>query len=87
MKYLADSLVHWARDFGIEGFRCDVGGGIPESFWVEARKALDKVNPEIVLLSESDRPDDQLEAFDINYKDSSCAAGKVGFTCPSVLSR
>jgi glycosidase len=66
-KYLVDSLVHWARDFDIDGFRCDVGGGIPESFWVEARKALDKVNPEIVLLSESDRPDDQLRAFDINY--------------------
>jgi cyclomaltodextrinase / maltogenic alpha-amylase / neopullulanase len=66
-KYLVDSLVHWVRDFGIDGFRCDVGGGIPESFWVEARKALDKVNQEVVLLSESDRPDDQLEAFDINY--------------------
>jgi glycosidase len=66
-KYLVDSLVHWVRDFGIDGFRCDVGGGIPESFWAEARKALDKVNPEVVLLSESDRPDDQLEAFDISY--------------------
>lgn len=66
-RYLIDSLVHWARDFGIDGFRCDVGGGIPESFWVEARKALDRVNPQIVLLSESDRPDDQLQAFDINY--------------------
>lgn len=66
-RYLIDSLVHWARDFNIDGFRCDVGGGIPESFWVEARKALDKVNPQILLLSESDRPDDQLQAFDINY--------------------
>jgi cyclomaltodextrinase / maltogenic alpha-amylase / neopullulanase len=66
-KYLVDSLVHWARDFGIDGFRCDVGGGVPESFWAEARQALNKVNPEIILLSESDRPDDQLRAFDINY--------------------
>jgi glycosidase len=66
-KYLVDSLVHWARDFEIDGFRCDVGGGIPESFWVEARKALDNINPDIVLLSESDRPDDQTQAFDINY--------------------
>lgn len=66
-QYLVDSLVHWARDFHIDGFRCDVGGGIPESFWVQARHALDKVNPQIIMLSESDRPDDQLEAFDINY--------------------
>jgi glycosidase len=66
-KYLTDSLVHWVRDFEIDGFRCDVGGGVPESFWVEARKSIDKVNPQVILLSESDRPDDQLEAFDINY--------------------
>jgi glycosidase len=66
-KYLVDSLVHWVRDFGVDGFRCDVGGGVPISFWNEAREALNKVNPEIVLLSESDRPDDQLKAFDINY--------------------
>lgn len=66
-KYLIDSLVHWARDFGVDGFRCDVGGGVPESFWAEARKALDRVNPQIVMLSESDRPDDQVQAFDISY--------------------
>lgn len=66
-KYLIDSLVHWVRDFQIDGFRCDVGGGVPVAFWNDARKALDAVNPEVVLLSESDRPDDQLAAFDINY--------------------
>ena len=66
-KYLADSLVHWVADFGVDGFRCDVGGGVPVSFWEEARQALDKVNPEVILLSESDRPDDQLKSFDINY--------------------
>ena len=66
-KYLIDSLVHWVRDYQVDGFRCDVGGGVPVSFWEEARKALDKVNPDVILLSESDRPDDQLQAFDINY--------------------
>ncbi len=66
-KYLIDSLVHWVRDFKVDGFRCDVGGGVPISFWEEARKALDRVNPDVILLSESDRPDDQLHAFDINY--------------------
>ncbi len=66
-KYLIDSLVHWVRDFKVDGFRCDVGGGVPVSFWDEARKALDQVNRDVILLSESDRPDDQLQAFDINY--------------------
>ncbi len=66
-KYLIASLVHWVRDFGIDGFRCDVGAGVPISFWEEARKSLDQVNRDVILLSESDRPDDQLQAFDINY--------------------
>jgi glycosidase len=66
-KYLIDSLVHWVRDFKIDGYRCDVGAGVPITFWEEARKALDRVDPNVILLSESDRPDDQLHAFDINY--------------------
>ena len=66
-KYLIDSLVRWVRDFGVDGYRCDVGGGVPVSFWNEARKELDRINPNVILLSESDRPDDQLQAFDINY--------------------
>ncbi len=66
-KYLIDSLVHWVRDFKVDGFRCDVGGGVPVSFWEEARKSLDRVDRNVILLSESDRPDDQLQAFDISY--------------------
>ena len=66
-KYLIDSLVHWVRDYGVDGFRCDVGGGVPVDFWDEARKVLDQAKPDIILLSEADRPDDQLHAFDLNY--------------------
>jgi glycosidase len=66
-KYLIDSLVKWVRDFGVDGYRCDVAAGVPIEFWNEARTALDTVNREVVLVSEADRPEDQLAAFDINY--------------------
>jgi glycosidase len=66
-EYLIASMVHWVRDFKVDGFRCDVGAGVPVSFWEAARKELDAVNRDVILLSESDRPDDQLQAFDINY--------------------
>jgi glycosidase len=66
-RYLIDSLLHWVREFKVDGFRCDVGAGVPISFWEDARKALDQIRPDVILLSESDRPDDQLQAFDINY--------------------
>ncbi len=66
-EYLINSMVHWVRDFKADGFRCDVGAGVPIAFWEQARQALDKVNRDVILLSESDRPDDQLRAFDVNY--------------------
>lgn len=66
-RYLVDSLVHWVRDFGVDGFRCDVAAGVPIDFWEEARRDLDRVKRDVVLLSEADRPDGQLQAFDINY--------------------
>ncbi len=66
-KYLIDSMVHWVRDYDVDGFRCDVGAGVPVAFWNDARVALDLAKPEVLLLSESDRPEDQLKAFDINY--------------------
>ena len=66
-EYLIASMVQWVRDFKVDGFRCDVGAGVPVSFWEAARKALDAVNRDVILLSESDRPDDQIQAFDISY--------------------
>jgi glycosidase len=66
-RILADSLVHWVRDFDVDGFRCDVAAGVPIAFWEEARDALDLVKPNVILLSEADRLEDQVKAFDINY--------------------
>lgn len=66
-RHLIDSLVKWVRDFGVDGFRCDVAAGVPIDFWEEARRALDAVKPDVILLSEADRHEDQIKAFDINY--------------------
>ncbi len=66
-RYLIDSLVHWVRDFDVDGFRCDVAAGVPIGFWEEARKDLDRAKPNVILLSEADRVEDQVAAFDANY--------------------
>ena len=65
--YLIKSLIHWVEDFGVDGFRCDVSGGVPLPFWEEARAALDQVKPDLILLAECDMPEEQLKAFDISY--------------------
>lgn len=49
--YLVDNLVFWSQK--VDGFRCDVAPLLPISFWDKARQAVDKVNPNIVWLTES----------------------------------
>ncbi len=66
-EYFRNNMLHWVRDVGVDGFRADVAGGVPLSFWNEAREAMDKVNPNVIMLAEADVPEQQLKAFDISY--------------------
>lgn len=65
--YMTKMLVRWAKDFGIDGFRCDYAAGVPRDFWESARAELDRVKPGIVMLAEADEPDLLLKAFEIDY--------------------
>jgi len=49
---LIEYLVYWAEQ-GVDGFRCDVASLVPVSFWIKARKAVEKVNPNMTWLAES----------------------------------
>lgn len=64
--YLIGNLAHWLAD-GADGFRCDVAFGIPLDFWEQARRKLETINPKLIMLAESDRPEDLQNAFDISY--------------------
>ncbi|MDX9981352.1 MAG: alpha-amylase family glycosyl hydrolase, partial [Lentisphaeria bacterium] len=71
-EYLWDNLEYWLREFAVDGYRCDVSGAVPLDFWEEARKRLEALNPEVVVLSEGERKADQLYAFDMNYTFAWC---------------
>lgn len=66
-EYLWANMVHWVKDFGVDGFRCDVSDSVPLDFWEEARVRLEPMCPDLVILAEGQRKDDQIKAFDINY--------------------
>lgn len=66
-EYFRNNMVHWVRDVGMDGFRADAASRIPVEFWNEARDALDKINPNVIMLAEADQPEEQLKAFDISY--------------------
>src|SRR4051812_35554242 len=66
-EFFRNNMLHWVKDVGVDGFRADVAGGGPLAFWGEARDAMDKVNPNVIMLAEADVPEQQLKAFDISY--------------------
>jgi glycosidase len=65
-RYMTESLVYWVREFGIDGFRCDVAGYVPTDFWETARAQLDKVKP-VFMLAEWEQRDLHRRAFDATY--------------------
>ena len=65
--YMTDTMAYWLRDFGVDGFRCDVAGLVPTDFWEEARPALEAVRPDLFMLAEWSTPDLLARAFDADY--------------------
>lgn len=53
--YQIETLKMWAGI--VDGFRCDVAPLIPLEFWLQARKEVEKVNPDCFWLSESVEPE------------------------------
>ena len=66
-RYMTNVMRYWLRDFGVDGFRCDVAGEVPTDFWETARVALEKEKADIVMLAEAHKPDLQVKAFDLDY--------------------
>jgi alpha-amylase len=56
----------WLSAMGIDGFRCDVAGGVPMSFWMDARNAIKALRPDAFLLAEAETPQ-MHAAFDMTY--------------------
>jgi glycosidase len=67
-KYLITMLGYWIKEFDLDGFRCDTASMVPTSFWEEARAALSKTKPDIMMLAEADKPELLTNAFDIDYE-------------------
>jgi glycosidase len=58
---------YWVAEYDVDGYRCDVAGGVPCDFWKEVRTALDSIKP-VFMLAEDEAHTCLLEsAFDMNY--------------------
>ncbi|HZV63949.1 MAG TPA: alpha-amylase family glycosyl hydrolase, partial [Telluria sp.] len=74
-KGMTDAMAFWVRETDIDGFRCDVAGGVPTAFWNQARDQLDQIKP-MFMLAEADKPEHHEHAFDMSYGWDSLAVFK-----------
>jgi glycosidase len=65
-RAMIDAMRFWLERGHVDGFRCDVAGGVPLDFWVQARAALRTVRPDLFMLAESEDPHLHA-AFDLTY--------------------
>jgi cyclomaltodextrinase len=66
-QYMTGMMKYWLRDFGVDGFRCDVVPTVPMEFWEAARAELEKVNPEVIILADAGaKPALLAKAFDVD---------------------
>lgn len=63
--YMINAMKFWLTEYDIDGFRCDVAGMVPDTFWVRARTELDQIKP-VFMLAEDENPRHHA-AFDMTY--------------------
>jgi glycosidase len=66
-EYMIAMMNYWIKTCDIDGYRCDVAWGVPTDFWEQARAALEKTKPDIMMLAEADKPELLTNAFDVDY--------------------
>lgn len=67
-KYLIGNVRDLILRYGADGFRCDVGDGIPLDFWCDLHDEMDKISSaNTVLLCEGYTVCNQYKAFDADY--------------------
>jgi cyclomaltodextrinase / maltogenic alpha-amylase / neopullulanase len=66
-RYMIEMMKYWLRDFGVDGFRCDVAPNVPLDFWEAARVELEKINPQVITLADAGaKPALLSKAFDVD---------------------
>jgi alpha-amylase len=61
------SMLFWVTRSDIDGFRCDVAGDVPDSFWKTCIAQLKKQKSSLFFLAEADKPALHTDGFDATY--------------------
>ncbi|MBK6765041.1 MAG: T9SS type A sorting domain-containing protein [bacterium] len=93
VRYFIDMCKYWVEEFDVDGYRCDVAWGPMQrspQFWVDWRRELKRVKPDVMLLGEAGANDFAIfdNRFDMTYDWNLHHEGQAAFTnmFPSVPS-
>jgi 1,4-alpha-glucan branching enzyme len=65
-EYMTNALIYWVKEVDVDGYRCDVAGMLPISFWNEAVPKIKAVK-HVFMLAEWETPEMHDTAFDMTY--------------------
>jgi pullulanase/glycogen debranching enzyme len=51
-KMIIDSIIHWMKEYHIDGFRFDLAGLLDEKSWDAIKDAAKSINPDAVIIAE-----------------------------------
>ena len=66
-EYLYCNMIYYISVIDVDGFRCDVGDAVPIDFWNEAKKRIQTIKPDSVLINEGSKYDYMETSFDACY--------------------
>ena len=66
-EYLWSNMVYYIAVLDADGFRCDVGDGVPLDFWVEGHRRITAIKPDAVLINEGQNGESLLNGFNAIY--------------------
>lgn len=67
-----EAIMAFWLSLGVDGFRVDVAGAVPDEFWAEVLPRLREQYPEAVFLAEADGPKFHGLGFDLSYDNALC---------------
>lgn len=65
-RYMTQALTYWVREAGVDGYRADAAGLVPQDFWDNAARELRAIKP-VFMLAEWESRDMHAFAFDASY--------------------
>ena len=85
-KYIVDSIVYWAKEYHLDGFRFDLMGLIDIDTMNKAREELDKMNEDIILYGEGWYMDNTNRTRDVYLcnQNNSRFTDQLGFFCDTI---